>query len=259
MGLVLSTGHDSSNVPFSILCANANSSANSLIHSPETSVTAVSGGNSLYQYANALAGVYPIQNQFTKKTGLSATQSSCLANEFLTKGLADTLYSGGGSSSQISAPGSSVVCSTNKVAITAGVFTNPLAITKNNGYPGEVFQIDTTTSGSGILINSPNLYLGNQTNVYSYGTVLLPASTTMQKGAFAPSSVTEVLCTNSANFLYVPLNASISTLAAPTTDFDFNGKLLTNLGSGTIASGSTSSVTGANVYDYISTLPSVIT
>jgi len=38
-----------------------------------------------------------------------------------------------------------------------------------------------------------------------------------------------------------------------------NSGLLTNLASGTIASGNTSSVTGGNVYDYISTLPSVIT
>ena len=38
-----------------------------------------------------------------------------------------------------------------------------------------------------------------------------------------------------------------------------NNFLITSLASGTIASGNTSSVTGGNVYDYISTLPSVIT
>jgi hypothetical protein len=76
MGLVLSTGHSAANVPFSIISANANSSANSLIVSPEISTTAVSGGNSLYQYANTLASVYPVQNQFTKPVGLSYTQGS---------------------------------------------------------------------------------------------------------------------------------------------------------------------------------------
>jgi hypothetical protein len=48
-------------------------------------------------------------------------------------------------------------------------------------------------------------------------------------------------------------------LTAPSGNLSLNSFLITNLASGTIASGNTSSVTGGNVYDYIATLPSVIT
>jgi hypothetical protein len=51
----------------------------------------------------------------------------------------------------------------------------------------------------------------------------------------------------------------LNNLTAPTANLSLNNFLITNLASGTIASGDTSSVTGGNVYDYISTLPSVIT
>lgn len=47
-------------------------------------------------YGNAAAALFPIQNQFNKPVGRTTTQTSALANEFLTKGLADTLYTGGG-------------------------------------------------------------------------------------------------------------------------------------------------------------------
>jgi hypothetical protein len=51
----------------------------------------------------------------------------------------------------------------------------------------------------------------------------------------------------------------LQNLTGPSANLSLNNFLITNLASGTIASGNTSSVTGGNVYDYIATLPSVIT
>lgn len=68
-----------------------------------------------------MASSFPIQNIFNKKTGLSATQTSALANEFLTKGLADTLYTGGSGSVQAlirdSASNNSVTCTASNPGI----------------------------------------------------------------------------------------------------------------------------------------------
>jgi hypothetical protein len=96
-----------------------------MIISPEISTTAVTGGNSLYQYANSLSAIYPIQNQFTKPCGLSYTQGSTVQlNEFLTLARANALYSGGGGTpSQIIDSGSnnSVTCTASNPGI---VITN---------------------------------------------------------------------------------------------------------------------------------------
>lgn len=161
--LTLSSGHSASNIPYSIICNSNTTSLNNLQLSPEISANVLTG-TALNMYSSALSGTFPVLCQFTQPTGRSATQSTALANEFITKSYADAHYSGG-SASQISSTNSSVVCTSGKVAISAGVLTNPLSITKNNGYPGEVVQIDTTTAGSGILFNTPNVYFGNSTSI----------------------------------------------------------------------------------------------
>jgi hypothetical protein len=53
----------------------------------------------------------------------------------------------------------------------------------------------------------------------------------------------------------VPLNS----ITTPSANLSLNNFLITNLASGTIASGNTSSVNGGAIYDYLSSLPSVIT
>jgi len=89
----------------------------------------------LLMYGNSMAASFPIQNLFNKKTGLSATQSSALANEFLTKGLADTLYSGGSSSQITSSGNATVACSSNGVDITINALTpTPIRLSKVSGY-----------------------------------------------------------------------------------------------------------------------------
>jgi len=46
-------------------------------------------------YSSGLSGTFPVLCQFTQPTGRSGTQSSALANEFITKAYADARYTGG--------------------------------------------------------------------------------------------------------------------------------------------------------------------
>ena len=69
----------------------------------------------------------------------------------------------------------------------------------------------------------------------------------------------ELIQAQYADARYTFKDTTLNNLTAPSGNLSLNGFLVTNLASGTIASGNTSSVTGGNVYDYIATLPSVIT
>lgn len=251
--LTLSSGHSASNIPYSIICNTNTTALNNLQLSPEISANVLSG-TALNMYSSALSGTFPVLCQFTQPTGRSGTQSTAQANEFITKSYADAHYSGG-SASQISSTNSSVVCTSGTVSITPGVFTNPLKLTKNNGYPGEVVQIDTTTAGSGILFNSPNVYFGNLTNVAGYGSFTLPANSTISYSS-TPTSGTQILNSQMANTLYVPLGASISTLGVPTGSLSLNSQQITSLASGgSVVSGGTNAVNIGDLYNYVSGLP----
>jgi hypothetical protein len=86
--------------------------------------------------------------------------------------------------------------------------------------------------------------------------MVLPATSTLSYGAFAPTGPTQLLCKNNADFLYVPLGASVSTLAVPTGNFDFNAKQITNLASGgAVVSGSTNAASIGDLYSYVAGLP----
>lgn len=148
-----------------------------------------------------------------------------------------------------------MVCTNGTVSITPGVFTNPLKLSKNNGYPGEVVQIDTTTAGSGILFNTPNVYFGTQTALSAYGSVVLPAQSTISYSS-SPISGSQILNSQMANTLYVPLGASLSTLGLPTGSLPLNAQQITGLASGgTVVSGGTNAVNIGDLYAYVSGLP----
>jgi hypothetical protein len=94
--LVLSSGHTSSNLAYNAISSDKTSNTQSLTITPETSAVAAAGGNQMLMYGDSVSSSFPIQVLFNKRTGRSSTQTNALANEFLTKGLADTLYTGGG-------------------------------------------------------------------------------------------------------------------------------------------------------------------
>ncbi len=104
-------------------------------------------------YGNSVAALFPIQNQFNKPVGRAATQTSALANEFLTKGLADSLYAGGSGGAQIINSGSD-----NSVTCTAA---NPgIVLTNLKNILTSVQLGSSTSTGVGIAFQSASGAVG---------------------------------------------------------------------------------------------------
>jgi hypothetical protein len=59
-GIVLSSGHTSSNLAYNAISSDKTSNTQSLTITPETSAVAAAGGNQLLMYGNSMAPSFPI-------------------------------------------------------------------------------------------------------------------------------------------------------------------------------------------------------
>ncbi len=206
----------------------------------------------------------------------------------MTKGLADTLYTGGGGSgAQIIDSGSnnSVACTASNPGIVLTNLKNILtsvqlgsatstgvgiSFQSASGATGGINAlsganyIEHISNGQGFKfmnnLGSGYMFLKSAAKATADGTSQVVFVTNPQVNSAQTSPLSnELIQAQYADARYTFKDTTLNNLTGPSANLSMNNFLITNLASGTIASGNTSSVTGGNVYDYIATLPSVIT